>query len=147
MATLLLVMDANDWTIKDKPYDLRERLFNFACTVTRVSQFLHTRGPIGVALSTQLLKSGTSAGANYEEADDGSSPKDKLAKRKIVLRELKETSFRLRVLRSTEVLTSAQDPVIEECAELVKIVATLVRRMTISQHSAGRRSTSGGTRR
>ena len=94
MAALLLVMDVNDWTITDKPYDLRERLFSFACTVTRVSQFLHTRGPIGVALSTQLLKSGTSAGANYEEADDGSSPKDKLAKRRIVLRELKETSFR-----------------------------------------------------
>ena len=44
VASVLLVMDANDWTIKDKPYDLRERLFNFACTVTRVSQFLHARG-------------------------------------------------------------------------------------------------------
>jgi len=50
------------------------------------------------ALSYQLLKAGTSAGANYEEADDGSSPRDKAAKRKIVLRELKETRFRLRVL-------------------------------------------------
>ena len=74
VASVLLVMDANDWSIEDKPYDLRECLFNLACTVTRVSQFLHTRGPIGVALSAQLLKSGTSAGANYE-ADDGSSPR------------------------------------------------------------------------
>jgi four helix bundle protein len=123
----MLVMDVNDWTIKDKPYDLRERLFNFACVITRLATFLHTRGPIAVALCAQLLRSGTSAGANYEEADDGSSQKDVRAKRQIVLRELKETSFRLRVLRRNSVLTPAHDPVINECAELVKIVATLIR--------------------
>jgi four helix bundle protein len=126
----MLVMDVNDWTVRDKPYDLRERLFNFACAITRVAKFLHTRGPIAVALCAQLLKSGTSAGANYEEADDGSSQKDVRAKRQIVLRELKETSFRLRVLRETEILTPAQDPVINECAELVKIVAALIRKST-----------------
>jgi len=123
----MLVMDVRDWTINDKPYDLRARLFNFACVVTRVATFLHTRGPIAIALCAQLLRSGTSAGANYEEADDGSSPRDVLAKRLIVLRELKETSFRLRVLRKAGILTPAQDPVIKECSELVKIVATLIR--------------------
>jgi four helix bundle protein len=122
------VMGPTDWRFNEKPYDLRERLFNFACVITRLVMFLHTRGPTAVALSAQLSKSGTSAGANYEEADDGSSPKDTLAKRQIVLRELKETSFRLRVLRKTEILTPAHDPVINECAELVKIVASLVRK-------------------
>ena len=68
----MLVMDATDWTIRDKPYDLRERLFNFACVLTRVAQCLHTRGPIAAAMCAQVLRSGTSAGANYEEADDGS---------------------------------------------------------------------------
>jgi hypothetical protein len=66
-------MDNNDWTIRQKPYDLRERLFLFACLIVRVVRFLHTRGSIATALSYQILKSGTSAGANYEEADDGSS--------------------------------------------------------------------------
>jgi four helix bundle protein len=121
------VMDVNDWTITARPYDLRERLFNFACVITRLAKFLHTQGPIAVALSAQLLRSGTSAGANYEEADDGSSPRDARAKRQIVLRELKETSFRLRVLRRNEILTPAHDPVIDECAELVKILAALIR--------------------
>jgi four helix bundle protein len=128
MASVMLFMDVNEWTIKDKPYDLRERLFNFACVITRLAQYLRTRGPIGVEFCAQVLKSGTSAGANYEESDDGSSPKDTLAKRRIVLRELKETSFRLRVLRETGILTLAHDPVINECAELVKIVATLIRK-------------------
>jgi len=44
-------------------------------------------------------------------------------------RELKETSFRLRVLRKAGILTAAHDPVIGECAELVKIVAAVLRRL------------------
>ena len=114
-------MEHSDWTVDEKPYDLRERLFLFACLIVRVVQFLHTRGPIGKARSYQVLKSGTSAGANYEEADDGSSPRDTLAKNRIVLRELKETRFRLRVLRQSAILTEAQDPVINESDELVKL--------------------------
>ena len=92
-------MNDSDWTPNEKPYDLRERLLLFACLIVRVVQFLHTRGAIAKALSYQVLKSGTSAGANYEEADGGSSPRDKLAKKRIVLRELMETRFRLLVLR------------------------------------------------
>jgi four helix bundle protein len=121
-------MDANDWTFKQKPYDLRERLFNFACAITRLTKFLHTRGPIGVALAAQILRSGTSAGANYEEADDGTSPRDRRAKTRIVLRELKETSFHLRLLRQAAILGAEHEPVVGECAELVRIVATLLHR-------------------
>jgi len=92
-----------------------------------LAQFLITRGPIAVALLAQVLRSGTSAGANYEEADDGSSARDVRAKRRIVLRELKETPFRLRVLRDTGILLPAHDPVINECAELINIVPALLR--------------------
>ncbi len=114
-------------------YDLRERLLLYACLIVRLSQFLQTRGPIAAALSYQVLKSGTSAGANYEEADDGSSARDKLSKRKIVLRELKESVFRLRVLRKSGILTEAHDPVIAETSELVKILATLIRKTEASR--------------
>jgi four helix bundle protein len=120
-------MEHSDWAFPRKPYDLRERLFIFACAITRLAQYLHSQGRVAAALWPQLLKSGTSAGANYEEADDGSSPSDTLAKRRIALRELKETNFRLRVLREVRILTSAHDPVIQESAELVKIVAKIVR--------------------
>lgn len=110
-----------------KPYDLRRRLFLFACVVVRVVQFLHTRGPVATALSYQLLKCGSSAAANYEEADDGSSDRDKVAKKKIVLRELKEAHLRLRVLRECGFLTAAQDPVLTENDELIRILATVIR--------------------
>ena len=120
-------MDSNDWTFDRKPYDLRERLFLFACVIVRLVKFLHTQGPIATALSYQVLKAGTSAGANYEEADDGSGRRDARAKKRIVLRELKETLWRLRVLRASAFLSEAHDPVISEAAELVRIVASIVR--------------------
>src|SRR5215213_7580116 len=78
-------METSDWTFRNKPYDLRERLFNFACVVTRLVKYLHTRGPVGIRLSAQLLECSNSAAANFEEADDGSSPKDRLAKTLITL--------------------------------------------------------------
>lgn len=120
-------MDNQDWAIRKKPYDLRERLFLFACLIVRVVQFLHTRGPVATALSYQILKSGTSAGANYEEADDGSSERDALSKKRIVLRELKETLWRLRVVRASGFLTDVHKPIIAENDELVRIVATIIR--------------------
>jgi four helix bundle protein len=82
---------------------------------------------VAIALSAQLLRCGTSSGANYEEADDGSSDRDALAKQKIALREMKETRFRLRLLRRAGFLSPVHDPVIQESDELVRILATVVR--------------------
>jgi four helix bundle protein len=124
-------METSDWTFRNKPYDLRERLFVFACVITRLVQYLHTRGPVAIRLSSQLLDSGTSAAANYEEADDGSSTRDRVAKAKIALRELKETRLRLRILRASGILTSVHDPIVAENTELVKIVATIINKSKI----------------
>ena len=120
-------MDSSPWKPK-KPFDLRERLFEFGLLTIRVVQFLHSRGPIGVAVSYQILNAGMSAGSNFEETDDGSSPRDSLAKKKIVLRELKECRWRMRLVRSAGILTPAQDPVIVESDELVKILSTIIRK-------------------
>jgi four helix bundle protein len=120
-------MGRSEWE-PSKPFDLRERLLEFACLIVKLVQFLHTRGPIAIELSYQVLKSGTSAGANYEEADDGSSGRDTRAKRRIVLRELKETRFRLQVLRRCKFIRPEHDPVIVETTELIRIVATIIRK-------------------
>jgi|SRR5690242_14922994 len=119
-------MKQSDWSIREKPYDLRERLVNFAAICVRLVQYLHTKGPIAAELSKQILTASNSAGANYEEADDGSSARDKLAKRRIALREIKETHFRLRVLRNSGLLSEEHDPVIQESLELKRILAKIV---------------------
>ena len=96
------------------PNDLRERLFDFGCLVIRLVQELHTRGPVAMRLSEQILKAGTSAPANYEESDDASGNRDKAAKRRIALRELKEVRMRMRMLRRCDLLTAEHDPVIRK---------------------------------
>ena len=110
-----------------KPFDIRERLFVFACDVVDVAQKLHTRGPIAGSLSIQLVSAAVSAASNAEEADDGSSGKDFRAKERICLREIKEARLRLRVLRATGFLEPSDDPLIQESNELRLIVATIIR--------------------
>jgi four helix bundle protein len=112
----------------EETYDLRERLFEFGCLIIRLGQYLHTRGPIAKELSAQVVKAGTSASANYEEADDATGRRDKRAKRQIALRELKEARLRMRMLRRCDLLTVEHDPVIDESDELVRIVATVIRK-------------------
>ena len=110
-----------------KPYDIRERLFLFACEVVSVGQKLHTRGPIAGALAIQLVNAAVSAAANAEEADDASSGRDFRAKARICLREVKEARLRLRVLHAGHVLDPAYEPLIQESLELRRILSTMIR--------------------
>jgi four helix bundle protein len=110
-----------------KPYAIRERLFLFACDVTEIMQKVHTPNRTLSELSAQLVAAAVSAAANAEEADDGSSRRDFLAKERICLRELKESRLRLRVLRRAKLLDERADALIRESHELVCIVATIIR--------------------
>ena len=109
-----------------KPYDIHERLLEFACAIVKVAQFLHSQGPIGRELSYQVLSAGTSAGANAEESDGASSHNDFIAKNRIALKEAKETRFRLRVCRGSDFLDAQYDPLIQESDELVRILGKIV---------------------
>ena len=87
-------MNEKGLTPSGKPYDIHERLLEFAVEIVNAAQFLHTRGPIGRALSYQLLSAGTSTGSNAEESDGASSHDDFIAKNRIALKEGKESRFR-----------------------------------------------------
>ena len=119
-----------------KPYDLRDRLFEYACAIVYVAQYLHTRDAVARSLADQILRAGQSAGANYEEADDGSSNADTRGKRRISLRELKEALFRLRVVRETGYLGPEYDEVIQETLELKRIMSSLVRKSQVKKPKA-----------
>ena len=119
---------SNDKRLRSqKPFDIRERLFVFACEVVDVAQKLHTRGPIAGSLSIQLVSAAVSAASNAEEADDASSSRDFRAKERICLREIKEARLRLRVLRATGLLDPSEDRLIQESQELRLIVSTIIR--------------------
>lgn len=109
-----------------KPFDIHDRLLLFACEVVRATNFLHRQGGIARALSYQILAAGTSAGSNAAEADGASSHNDFIAKARIALKEMKETRFRLRVCRRSELLNSTFDSLVQESDELVKILGKIV---------------------
>jgi len=86
-------MNEQRLTPSGKPYDIHERLLEFACDIVKAVQFLHTRGSVARAFSYQLLSAGTSTGANAAESDGASSHNDFIAKNRIALKEAKETRF------------------------------------------------------
>jgi len=133
-------MEQTKLTPSGKPFDIHERLLLFACDIVKVTQFLHTRGPIGRRLSYQILDAGTSMGSNAEEADGASSHNDLIAKNRIALKEAKETRFRLRVCRRTRLLSPEFDAIIQESDELVKILGKIV-------HNALRNAVADGGRK
>ncbi len=60
-------------------------------------------------MSKQILRSGTSIGANIEEANQAQSKTDFIHKLSIALKEANETNYWLRLLRDSEFLTDKQD--------------------------------------
>ena len=79
-------------------------------------------------LSSQLLRSGTSIGANVEEALAGHSRKDFLHKMNIATKEAREAHYWLRLLKDSGILSESQaDSIINESGELVKILTSIVK--------------------
>ena len=79
-------------------------------------------------LSKQLLRSGTSIGANAHEAHNGQSRKDFLAKMYIALKEASETEYWLELLTKTDYLTPEQsDSILADCVEIKKILTSIVK--------------------
>lgn len=85
---------------------------------------------VAQTLGKQLLRSGTSVGANFVEATRTHSLADKVAKQQIRIKELEETAYWLRLLVKAEILTAAQfDPLLTETSELTAIFVASVRKL------------------
>ena len=79
---------------------------------------------VGNHVGSQLLRCGTSPGANYEEARGAESVSDFVHKLGIVLKELKESRYWLRVIQRVPLVQPDRvDPLLDECEELIAIIA------------------------
>jgi four helix bundle protein len=79
-------------------------------------------------LSKQLLRSGTSIGANLEEADGGQSKRDFIAKTQISYKEAKETRYWLRLLRDSEYIEEKlANSFIADCSEIIAILTAILK--------------------
>ena len=101
---------------------LSGRLLDFVVKVIKIVDALpKTVG--GRHIGGQLISAGTSCGPNYEEACGAESRSDFVHKMSIVLKELKETRYWLRVICRTEMLTpNITEPMIDECEQLCAII-------------------------
>ncbi len=109
-----------------KPDDLSERLLDFAARIGNVVDALpDTR--LGRHIASQLVRSGTSAGPNYEEGRAAESRADFIHKLSICLKELRESRFWLRlIIKSNLVPNLKMANILDECEQLMKIIGKSV---------------------
>ena len=116
--------------------DLCERTFCFAIRVVRLCRLLDDKPGTPRLLSKQILRSGTSVGANVEEAQAAQSDADFLSKYSIACKEARETLYWLRLLAASEVIPEVKlHDLIGECNELVAILTSIGRRLKAKRHS------------
>jgi len=113
----------------------REKSKRFAVRVVRLYKYLCEEKREYV-MSKQLLRCGTSIGANLAEAECGISRKDFLAKVYIALKECVETKYWLELLFETEYLSQKQfSSIYAECEELRKMLPSTTKTINSTLHS------------
>ena len=104
---------------------IQEKSFQFALSI--ISLFKQLRGEREYIISKQILCSGTSIGANIEEAIAGQSKKDFLGKLSISLKEARETRYWLRLLAESELTTVDVTSYQTQALEIVNILSAIVK--------------------
>ena len=108
--------------------DLSDRTFDFALRVVRLIAKL-PRIKVADVLGNQLLRAGTSVGANWQEAVAASSQADFSYRVSVCEREARESNYWLRLLQSAQVLDDPEIPALtQESRELVAIFTSIGRK-------------------
>jgi four helix bundle protein len=103
-----------------------DKTFKFSVSIVKVYQYL-TEIRKEFVLSKQLLRSGTSIGANVEEAVGGSSRKDFIAKLQIAYKESRETRYWIKLLRATGYVHATEfDALDVDLEEITKILVSIL---------------------
>lgn len=108
---------------KAQSNNLSDRLMNFAVSIIKMVEKIR-RNFAGREIAGQLIRASTSAGANYEEACSAESRLDFIHKLQIVLKELKETIYWLRLISRLEIISPEEIEIpLKEGIELANIIA------------------------
>lgn len=111
---------------------IKQKSYNFALKIIKPCNWLKQQKHSEI--SSQLIRSGTSIGANVEEALAGQSKKDFLNKMSIASKETREANYWLRLLRDAKIPDKEQiQPVLNDSEELIKILTSIVKTGTKKQ--------------
>lgn len=114
---------------KDNPVVVKSR--NFAIRIVKLYKHL-TNEKTEFVMSKQLLRSGTSVGANIAEAEHGQTEADFYAKMNIALKEIAETEYWLNLLHDTEFTSDIEhESIMIDCLELLRLLTAITKRQKI----------------
>ena len=107
---------------------VKEKSLRFAIRMVKFVRYLNQKTHWSEQIIChQILKSGTSIGANVREAEHAESTTDFIHKLKIALKEANETEYWLRILYETNYITSQEfESMNSDCAELNKLLIAII---------------------
>ena len=112
--------------MSESPNVIKDKSYQFALDVIALCNKLRNQNEY--VLSRQLLRSGTSIGANIEEATAAQSRKDFIAKMSIASKEARESNYWLRLMKDSGLCKDIDlDPLINDSSEIIKILTSIVK--------------------
>jgi len=121
---------------QQSPRDIQKRTFDFGIRIVKMVNRL-PRTLASVEIGRQVLRSGTSVGANVQEADAAESKKDFCHKMGIARKEAQETRYWLGIIRTAILVNDAEvDLLYEESDELSRILAAIVNKTRAKQFAS-----------
>lgn len=107
-----------------------DKSFAFALRIIKLYKYLRENNEY--VLSKQILRSGTSIGANVEEAIGSISQKEFLQKITIAYKEARETHYWIRLLKESDYIKATHaESILEDCEELLKIIGAIQKTIKI----------------
>ena len=111
-----------------------EKSFQFSIRIVNLYKYL-TDSKKEFVLSKQLLRSGTSIGANISESQQAQSRSDFISKLSIALKEASETNYWLRLLHATDFLSDKEfSSLISDCREIEKMLTAILKTVKTAQN-------------
>jgi len=120
-----LIVDSGEWKMSESI--LKTKSYSFALRMIKLYKYLVDEKKEYV-LSKQILRAGTSIGANVEEANQAQSKADFIHKLSIAHKEAFETNYWLRLLRDSEILeTKLAQSLLEDCEEVQRMLTASIK--------------------
>jgi four helix bundle protein len=114
--------------------DLPDRAFHFSVRIVKLCRTLDKKPGVSRTLANQLLRSGTSIGANIEEAQASQSKADFIAKYSISCKEARETHYWLRLLVASDLIPKNRlIELLDESNQLIAILTSIIKKLRAKQ--------------
>ena len=117
----------NEWGGQEVETAIQDKSFRFAIRIVNLCKYLQQEQNEYI-LAKQLMRSGTSIGANVAEVQQAQSKPDFVHKMSIALKEAYETNYWIRLLHATEYLNDKEyESIISDCLEMEKLLIAIIK--------------------